>query len=51
METALALSIIQAILTYGPDAVIAISKALEEGKRTPDEIRALFITKTPEEYF
>lgn len=51
METALVLTIIKAILTYGPNAVIAIGKALEEGKRTPEEIRALFITKTPEEYF
>ena len=51
METALALAIIEAILKYGPNAAIAIGKALEEGKRTPDEIRALFITKTPEEYF
>ena len=51
MEATLALAIIQAILTYGPNAVIAIGKAFEEGKRTPDEIRALFITKDPEEYF
>jgi hypothetical protein len=51
METALVLSIIQAVLTYGPDAVIAISDALREGKRTPEEIKALFIDKMPEEYF
>jgi hypothetical protein len=51
METALALAIIQAILTYGPNAVITVSKALEEGKRTPEEIKALFIGKAPEEYF
>jgi hypothetical protein len=51
METALVLSIIQMVLTYGPNAAIAIGKALEEGKRTPEEIKALFITKEPWEYF
>jgi hypothetical protein len=51
MEAALVISIVQAVLTYGPNAVIAISKALEEGKRTPEEIKALFIEKEPWEYF
>lgn len=51
METALALAIIEAVVKYGPNAAVVIGKALEEGKRTPDEIRALFINKDPEEYF
>ena len=51
MEAALALAIIEAILRYGPNAAIAVSNALQEGKRTPEEIRLLFIGKDPEEYF
>ena len=51
MNAALALAIIQAILQYGPNAVITIAAAFDKGDPTPDQIRALFINKTPEEYF
>ena len=51
MQAALALSIIEAILTYGPNAVVTIAAAFEKGEPTPEEIKALFIDKEPEEYF
>ena len=51
MEAALALSIIEAILKYGPNAVTAIAAAFENKEPTPEDIRALFIDKEPEEYF
>ncbi len=51
MEAALALSIIEAILKYGPQAVTTIATAFENKEPTPDDIKALFINKEPEAYF
>ena len=51
MEAALALAIIEAILKYGPNAVVAIAAAFETETPTPEHIKALFIDKEPEEYF
>lgn len=51
MEAILLIEIFKSLLIYGPNAAIAIGKALEEGKRTPEEIRALFINKDPADYF
>ena len=47
----MSITIAQLILQYGPSIVTSISQAFEKGNPTPDEIKALFITKKPEEYF
>lgn len=47
----LAIIIAKAILTYGPTAVLTIAKAFDRGEPSVEEIEALFITKSPEEYF
>ena len=47
----LTIAIAAAILRYGPTAVITISKAFETGEPTVEEINALFIDKSPVEYF
>ena len=50
-NAALTIAIVQSILQYGPTAVITISKAFETGEPTVEEIKALFIDKSPVEYF
>jgi hypothetical protein len=44
-------AIVEKIIIYGPNAVVAIAAAFEKGKPTVAEIRALEIVKDPEEYF
>lgn len=51
MNAALVIAIVQAVLTYGPNAVIAISNAMQTSDPTPEQIKALFIDKEPVEYF
>lgn len=50
-NAALTIAIAQAVLQYGPTAVLTISKAFDFGEPTVEEIKKLFIDKTPEEYF
>lgn len=47
----LTLTIIEMILKYGPQAVLAIASAWETEAPTPEQIEALFIDEDPEEYF
>lgn len=47
----LVLTIIEMILKYGPQAVLTIAAAWGTDAPTPDQIRALFIDKDPEDYF
>jgi hypothetical protein len=51
MQVAMIVTIIEKLLVYGPGAVVAIAAAFKAGKPTVAEIRALTITKDPEEYF
>lgn len=51
MQVAMILAIFEKLLVYGPGAVVAIAAAFQKGKPTVEEIRALIITKDPEEYF
>lgn len=51
MEAALIAVIIEKLLIYGPPAAVAIGKAFETGNPTAEDIRALTITKDPEDYF
>jgi hypothetical protein len=48
---ALILAIIQAILQYGPQAVITIGDAMRDTEIIPEDVENLFINKEPEEYF
>jgi hypothetical protein len=48
---ALILAIIQAILQYGPQAVIAIAVAMRDAEITPEDVENIFIDKEPEDYF
>lgn len=50
-DALLTLTIIEMILKYGPTAVIKMQQAWAIDNPTPDDIRALFIVKKPEEYF
>lgn len=50
METALALSLIELILKYGPSAAVRLIRTLKTDNPTPDEIRALKVDE-PESYF
>jgi pyrrolidone-carboxylate peptidase len=50
-NTVLTLAIIQAILQYGPQAVITIGDAMRDTEITPEDVDKLFIDKEPEEYF
>jgi len=50
-NAALTIAIVQAILRYGPTAVITISNAFDKGEPTVEEIEALFIDKSAVEYF
>jgi len=50
-SAALTIAIAQAILRYGPTAVITISKAFDKGEPTVEDINQLFIDKSPVEYF
>jgi hypothetical protein len=50
-NAALTLAIIQAILQYGPQAVITISDAMRDEDITPEDIEELFIDEDPEDYF
>jgi hypothetical protein len=52
MEAALVIAIVQAILKFGPSAVLTISDAMSGADDlTPQDIQALFIDKEPAEYF
>jgi len=53
MNAYLTLSIIEAILNHGPEAIMAISSAMKvKGDQiTPEDIDKLFINKDPESYF
>lgn len=52
MGPATILSIITAILKYGPSAITSIAKVLEvKDDITPEDIKELFIEKDPEDYF
>lgn len=52
MNAAKILTIIQMILTYGPNAIIQIAEAMKEnGDISKEDIEKLFIDKDPEEYF
>jgi hypothetical protein len=48
---ALILTIFQAILQYGPQAVITIGDAMRDTEITPEDVEKLFIDKEPEDYF
>ena len=50
-DPAVTLAIISAVLTHGPDAVLLISKLMDNREPTVEDIQALFILKDPEEYF
>jgi hypothetical protein len=50
-DALLTLAIIEMILKYGPKAVLTIQGAWANDDPTPEDIRALFIVKKPEEYF
>ena len=45
------LAIIGAVLSHGPEAVKTIATLMDDKEPTAEEIKALFITKKPEEYF
>ena len=47
----LTIAIAAAILHYGPTAVLTIAEAFRTGEPTVEEINALFIDKSPVEYF
>ena len=47
----LVIAIAQAVLRYGPPAVIAIAAAMEDADVTPEDINSLFINTDPEDYF
>jgi hypothetical protein len=51
MQVAMIIAIIEKLMVYGPSAVVAISKAFEQGKPTVEQIKGLAITKDPEDYF
>lgn len=51
MNALLVISIIQAILRYGPDAVLTIADAMQKSSPTPEDIKNLFIDKEPEDFF
>lgn len=44
-------AIIEKLLIYGPNAAIAIGEAFQKGSPSVDDIKALTITKDPEDYF
>jgi len=48
---ALIIAIIEKLLTYGPQAIVAIAEAFKNEKPTAEQIRALVIEKDPEDYF
>ena len=50
-DPAVTLAIISAVLTHGPDAVLLISKLMDNREPTAEDIQSLFILKDPEEYF
>jgi len=52
MNLALILAIFEQVLRYGPEVVIEIAELFKGSEDpTPEQIRALKITKDPEEYF
>ena len=51
MGAELTIAIVQAILTYGPSAVMTIANAMQDKEVTADDIKALFIDKEPGDYF
>lgn len=51
MEAMLALAIVEKLIIHGVAALPAITAALQKPDPTPEDIRALKITKDPEEYF
>jgi hypothetical protein len=50
-DPATTLAIISAVVTHGPDAVLLIAKLMNNKEPTAEDIKALFITKNPEDYF
>jgi hypothetical protein len=50
-NAAIILAIIDVLLRQGPQAVIQIASLFEMGNPSPDDIKKLYITKSPEEYF
>lgn len=51
MKAELTLSIIEQVLVHGPEAIRAIARIMEDREPTVEEVRSLFITKDPEDYF
>jgi len=52
MQISMILAILEKILEYGPRAVVTIAEAFGNDENpTVAEIKALVITKDPEEYF
>lgn len=52
MQIAMIIAIIEKLLIYGPGAVVAIAGAFKQDEKpTVAQIRALTITKDPEDYF
>lgn len=47
----LTLSIIRAVILFGPSAVQAIASAMDDREVTAADVNALFIDKEPEDYF
>jgi hypothetical protein len=52
MQAAMILALIEQIIRFGPAAIVQLAKLFEgDSKPTVEEIKALKITKDPEEYF
>lgn len=51
MNAELTLSVIVAILRYGPKAILAIAEAFKNSDPTAEDIKQLFIAEDPEDYF
>lgn len=51
MKAEIIIEIINALLQYGPTAIIKIAESMKEKELTVDDIKTLFINKDPEEYF
>ena len=52
MQAAMILAIVERIIRYGPNAVVAIAELWgSSDKPTIDQIKALKIDKDPEDYF
>jgi len=47
----LVIAIIEALLRQGPQVVVKIASLFENGEPTAEDIRKLYISKKPEDYF